>query len=359
MGESTPADSTAQASSAAAPHANAPKDRLGRGLSDLRISVTDRCNFRCDYCMPKELYADDHGFMPRADILSFEETARIARIAVQQLGVSKLRITGGEPLLRRDLPELVRMLARIDGVSDLTLTTNGYLLAEHARALADAGLQRITISLDALDPETFARMSGLGRALHRTLAGIAAAQAAGLHPIKLNCVVIRGQNEHAVEALARRFRGSPHVVRFIEYMDVGTRNGWDPALVVSADEILARVSRVGELVPIPDEPGRVAERYRYADGRGEVGVIASVTRPFCSGCSRGRLSADGRLITCLFAHEGVSLRDPLRAGVSDAELRDVIAGAWRRRDDRYSELRAELRRRAPSKRRLEMYQIGG
>jgi cyclic pyranopterin phosphate synthase len=336
------------------------RDRLGRPLRDLRISVTDRCNFRCGYCMPKEVFHDGYRFMPRAEILSFEEIARLARIAVCGLGVSKLRLTGGEPLLRRRLPELVSMLAAIDGVADLTLTTNGDLLAEHAQALADAGLQRVTVSLDALDAETFARMSGRGHDVNRTLAGIAAAEAVGLAPIKINCVVVRGQNEHAIEALAARFRGTPHVMRFIEYMDVGTLNRWSSKDVVSAEEIRARIERVSPIEPLaPAAPGEVAERFRYADGSGEVGIIAAVTRPFCGDCNRGRLSADGRLITCLFAEGGVSLRDALRAGASDAALLATMIETWRAREDRYSELRAELRGGGSGKRRLEMYQIGG
>jgi cyclic pyranopterin phosphate synthase len=335
-------------------------DRLGRSLHDLRISVTDRCNFRCGYCMPKEVFNDAYGFMPREAILSFEEIARVARIAVHELGVTKLRLTGGEPLLRRDLPTLVRMLAGIDGLRDLTLTTNGYLLAEQARALADAGLARVTVSLDALDQPTFALLSGQEREIERVLAGITAAEDAGLTPIKINCVVLRGKNEHAVEALARRFHGTPHIVRFIEFMDVGTLNHWQATQVVTADEIRALVSRVAPLEPIPPKvPGEVAERYRYLDGGGEVGIIASVTRPFCGSCNRGRLSADGRFLSCLFAESGLDLRELLRGGADDTTLRAAMIGSWRDRDDRYSEQRAELRKPERARRRLEMYQIGG
>jgi cyclic pyranopterin phosphate synthase len=349
-------------------------DRLGRELRELRVSVTDRCNFRCGYCMPRDVFHDGHRFMPREEILSFEEIARIVRVAVERLSVTKIRLTGGEPLLRRDLPELVRMLAAIDGLCDLTLTTNGHLLADHARALADAGLGRITVSLDALDEPTFAAMNGdAASSSERVLAGIAAAEAAGFRPIKINCVVIRGVNEHAVEALAQRFRGTGHIVRFIEYMDVGTLNRWDAAQVVSADEIRARVATVAPLDPLPASSGiapalrggtmavhagEVAERFRYRDGSGEIGIIASVTRPFCGGCSRARLSADGRLLTCLFASSGFDLRAPLRAGASDVELASTLAKLWEQRADRYSEQRAELREGAP-RRRLEMYQIGG
>jgi cyclic pyranopterin phosphate synthase len=334
------------------------RDLLGRPLRDLRISVTDRCNFRCDYCMPKEVFHDGYRFAPREDILRFEEITRIARLAVQGLGATKLRLTGGEPLLRRNLPELVQMLAAIDGVQDLTLTTNGHLLAEQAQALAAAGLHRVTVSLDALDPDTFARVSGGHGDVQRVLAGIAAAEAAGLSPIKINCVVLRGVNEHAIEALGHHFRHSKHVLRFIEFMDVGTLNRWDQTAVFGADEIRAQLARVAPLEPLPpSQPGEVATRLRYADGSGEVGIIASVSQPFCGDCNRGRLSADGRLLTCLFAASGLSVRDLLRGGASDDTLLHAMADAWRQRSDRYSELRAELGQHP--RRRLEMYQIGG
>ena len=336
-----------------------PRDQHGRGLRDLRISVTDRCNFRCGYCMPKEVFHDGYRFLPRQDVLSYEEIARIARVAVSTLGVQKLRVTGGEPLLRRDLPTLIEMLAAIDGVRNLALTTNGLLLAEQAGALARAGLRRATVSLDALDTETFQRMGGTSHTPARVLDGIAAATAAGLSRIKLNCVVIRGQNEHAIPELVERFRGTPHVVRFIEYMDVGTLNGWTREQVVGADEILARIAAVAPLEPALDERGgAVAERYRFRDGSGEVGVIASVTRPFCGDCQRARLAADGRFLTCLFGASGLQLRERLRTGATDDTLAQDMAAAWQRRDDRYSELRAPLADATP-KRRLEMYQVGG
>jgi cyclic pyranopterin phosphate synthase len=310
--------------------------------------------------MPREIFHDDYGFVPRKDILSFEEIRRLVSLAVEHHGVTKLRVTGGEPLLRRDLPRLVRMLAGIDGVLDVALTTNGHLLAEHADALADAGLKRVTISLDALDADTFTRMSGGVPGLARVLQGIDAAQNAGLSPLKLNCVVVRGMNEHAVEDLARRFHGTDTIVRFIEFMDVGTRNGWNQDAVVGADEIRARIERVAALEPLESSrPGEVAERYRYRDGGGEVGIIASVTRPFCGTCSRGRLSADGRLLTCLFSDNGVSLRDRLRSGASDPELAALMGEVWRTREDRYSESRAALDENIRTKRRLEMYQVGG
>jgi cyclic pyranopterin phosphate synthase len=335
-------------------------DRLGRPLQDLRISVTDRCNFRCGYCMPRDVYGEGYRFLGREKLLSFEEIARLTALAAQHLGVSKVRLTGGEPLLRRELPLLVRLLANIDAVTDLTLTTNGYLLAEHAQALSNAGLRRVTVSLDALDPVTFTRMNGVDGDVRRVLEGIEAAERAGLRPIKINCVVVRGINEHAIEALARYFRGTPHIVRFIEYMDVGTLNGWQPGEVFSAAEIRERIERVAGLEPLEaSEYGVVAERFGYRDGSGEVGIIASVTRPFCRTCSRARLSADGRLINCLFAASGLDLRERLRGGASDAELLESMSSAWRARDDRYSELRALLAADGRPRRRLEMYQIGG
>jgi cyclic pyranopterin phosphate synthase len=334
-------------------------DTLGRGLSDLRISVTDRCNFRCGYCMPREVFHDHYRFLPRRDLLSYEEIARVARIAVSVLGVRKLRVTGGEPLVRRDLPELIAMLAAIPGVADIALTTNGLLLAEQAAPLARAGLKRVTVSLDALDATTFQRMSGTSIDPARVLDGIAAADAAGLRPIKINCVVIRGQNEHAIRDLVRRFRGTPHVVRFIEYMDVGTINGWKAEDVLSADEIVARIDAVARCAPVPLADGRgVAERYRFVDGSGEVGVIASITRPFCGQCERARLTAEGRVLGCLFAGSGLDLRALLRTATSDDAIAAELSAFWRRRSDRYSEERAASTDALP-KRRLEMYQVGG
>jgi cyclic pyranopterin phosphate synthase len=341
-------------------------DSLGRPLRDLRISVTDRCNFRCGYCMPRDVYHDGYAFTPRAELLSFEEITRVTRLAVERLGAQKVRLTGGEPLLRRDLPQLVEKLARIEGVADLTLTTNGLLLAELAQPLASAGLMRITVSLDALDAPTFGKMAGLqgdpAPQLARVLAGIDAAQAAGLAPLKINCVVQRGLNEHSVEALARRFKGTPHVVRFIEYMDVGTLNDWSTEHVVPADEIHARIEHVGALEPIAQDThsGAVAERYRYRDGSGELGIIASVTRPFCGTCTRARLSADGRLLTCLFAASGQDIRALLRGGASDAAIGDALVEQWTQRNDRYSEQRSTILAGSTTvRRRLEMYQVGG
>ena len=331
-----------------------PIDRLARPMRDLRISVTDRCNFRCPYCMPAEVYGEKYRFLPKPELLSFEEIARLVRILVP-LGVEKIRITGGEPLLRHELPQLIERLACLEGVRDLTLTTNGFLLAGQARALADAGLRRITVSLDSHDDETFGRMNGRGYGTARVLEGIEAASEAGLRPIKINCVVQRGVNEHSIVPLAKRFKGTGHVVRFIEYMDVGTLNHWDPAEVVSAKEIVAAIDAVMPLAPLePAYAGEVAERWAYRDGSGEIGVIASVTQPFCRGCTRARLTIEGKLVTCLFAAGGRDLRGPLRSGASDAELREILADTRRRRSDRYSEQRAE--QRAHPQPRLEMHQ---
>jgi cyclic pyranopterin phosphate synthase len=334
-----------------------PKDRHGRFLRDLRISVTDRCNFRCPYCMPAEIYGGRYEFLPKSEILSYEEIARIARAAAG-LGVRKLRLTGGEPLLRADLCRLVATLAALEGVEDLSLTTNGHLLAGFAGALAEAGLRRVTVSLDSLDEQVFKSMSGRRFTTVSVLAGIDAAERAGLSPIKVNCVVRRGLNDGTLLALAERFRGTGHIVRFIEYMDVGNLNGWDEGQVVSAAEILERIGSRYPLEPVPaGYPGEVATRYRYADGAGEIGVIASVTRPFCSACTRARLTPEGRLVTCLFASGGTDLRAPLRAGISDEELRGLLRGIWSRREDRYSEERAESTQHHD--RKIEMHRLGG
>ena len=330
-------------------------DTLGRPMRDLRISVTDRCNFRCRYCMPREVFGADFQFLPRDEILSFEEITRLARIVVGQ-GVRKVRLTGGEPLLRSDLPSLVRMLAAIDGI-DIALTTNGSLLAQQARALADAGLRRLTVSLDTLDDAVFRAMNDADFPVSRVLEGIEAAAAAGLRPVKINAVVRRGTNEHTVVDLARYAREAGHIVRFIEYMDVGHTNGWRLDDVVPGEEIVARISDAMPLVAeAPQYRGEVAKRWRYADGAGEVGVITSVTQPFCGDCTRARLSAEGSLYTCLFATQGVDLRGPMREGASDDELAAIIAGRWTARDDRYSELRSSRTRDLP---RIEMSYIGG
>ena len=335
------------------------RDSFGRPIRDLRISVTDRCNFRCPYCMPAEIYGEKYVFLPRAELLTFEEIARLTRLFAD-LGVTKVRLTGGEPLVRNGLENLVGLLSRIDGVDDLTLTTNGYLLAQNAQALKDAGLQRITVSLDSLNEEVFKEMNGRNYGTGRVLEGINKADSVGLHPIKINAVVQRGVNDHTIVDLARYFKGTGHVVRFIEYMDVGNLNGWKLDQVVPADEIVERINAEMPLEPVEQNyRGEVALRYRYVDGGGEIGIIASVTRPFCGDCTRARLSTDGKLFTCLFASHGTDLRGPMRDGATDADLRDLITGIWGRREDRYSELRASATSQDDGARKIEMYQIGG
>src|SRR5438093_4036231 len=314
-------------------------DTLGRPLRDLRISVTDRCNFRCVYCMPSEVFGRDYRFMDRKELLTFEEIERVARAFVAH-GVEKIRITGGEPLVRRDLERLVERLATIDGL-DLTLTTNGSLLPQKAQALADAGLRRVTVSLDSLDDATFRAMNDVDFPVSRVLDGIDAASAAGL-PVKVNTVVKRGVNEGSVVELARFFKGSGRILRFIEYMDVGATNGWRLDDVVPAEEIIAAIDAELPLEPLePNYRGEVAQRWRYRDGEGEIGVIASVTQPFCGDCTRARISAEGRLYTCLFALKGHDLRALVRGGASDEELAEEISRVWAQRADRYSELRTE------------------
>jgi cyclic pyranopterin phosphate synthase len=333
-----------------------PVDRLGRRLRDLRVSVTDRCNFRCPYCMPKEVFGRGYKFLPRAEILSFEEITRVVAAAAS-LGVTKVRLTGGEPLLRRDLDVLVAMLCEVDGITDLALTTNGALLAGKADRLRAAGLARVTVSLDSLDEAVFASMNDVGMPVGRVLDGIAAAVDAGFSPVKLNTVVKRGVNDDGIVELAQFARERGLVARFIEYMDVGTTNGWRLDDVVPAAEIVRRIDAVLPLEPAEASyRGEVARRWRYRDGSGEVGVIASVTQPFCSDCTRARLSTDGKLYTCLFAGAGHDLRALLRAGTSDEALRETLAKIWTGRADRYSEQRATLT--APT-RRIEMSYIGG
>jgi cyclic pyranopterin phosphate synthase len=332
-------------------------DTQGRPIRDLRISVTDRCNFRCTYCMPAEIYGERYEFLPKPEILTFEEITRLARIFVQ-LGAVKVRLTGGEPLVRNDLEKLVAMLARIEGVQDLTLTTNGYLLAQEAQALKAAGLHRVTVSLDTLDDAIFGQMNGRGFGITRVLEGIAKAAEAGLTPVKINAVVKRGVNDHTIVDLARSFKGTGHILRFIEYMDVGNRNGWRLDHVVPADEMAARIHAELPLEPLEASyRGEVSLRYRYADGGGEIGFIASVTKPFCGDCTRVRLSPEGKVYTCLFAGIGQDLKKPLRAGASDEDLERLIARQWRARDDRYSEIRASLT--GPQPHKVEMYAIGG
>ncbi|MFH1104892.1 MAG: GTP 3',8-cyclase MoaA [Actinomycetota bacterium] len=333
-----------------------PRDTLGRPLHDLRISVTDRCNFRCTYCMPKEVFGRDHEFLARELLLSFEEMTRLTRLFAG-LGVHKVRLTGGEPLLRKDVEQLVAMLAAIDGVEDLTLTTNGSLLERKAAALAAAGLDRVTVSLDSLDDATFMKMNDVGFPVAKVLDAIEAAATAGLGPVKVNVVVKRGVNDHEVVALARHFKTTPHIVRFIEYMDVGHTNGWRLDDVVPAADVIAAISAVMPLEPVaPNYPGEVATRYRYIDGSGEIGVIASVTRPFCGGCTRARLSAEGSLYTCLFATGGHDLRAMLRDGADDDAITEAISSLWGRRVDRYSEIRSAA---TAGWEKVEMSYIGG
>ena len=342
-------------------------DALGRELRDLRISVTDRCNFRCGYCMPKELFGKDYAFLPHSSLLSFEEITRVTRAFIAH-GVTKLRLTGGEPLLRKNVEELVAQLSRLrtpDGRPlDLTLTTNGSLLARKAQALKDAGLQRVTVSLDALDDAVFRRMNDVDFPVADVLHSIDRAMDAGLGPVKINMVVKRGTNDHEIVRMARHFRGTGAVLRFIEYMDVGASNGWRMDEVLPSKDVIARLQAEFALEPLQAQAvGETAQRWRYADGQGEVGVISSVTQAFCRDCNRARLSTEGKLFLCLFATHGYDLRALLRGGASDAQIAAAIAPIWQRRDDRYSELRSLLPRehdaRTTTPRRVEMHYIGG
>lgn len=333
------------------------RDKFGRPLRDLRISVTDRCNFRCTYCMPAEIFGDSYKFLPKSDLLTFEEISRLTRILVG-LGIVKVRLTGGEPLVREQVEVLVAQLARLEGVEDLTMTTNGYLLPQKAQLLKEAGLQRVTVSLDSLDDTVFRRMNGNHAGVQRVLDGIEAAERAGLSPIKINAVVQRGVNDHTVVDLARFCKERGWIVRFIEYMDVGNLNGWRMDDVVPADEIVAMIDAEMPLEPIESNyKGEVAERYRYRDGGGEIGIIASVTKPFCGTCTRMRLSPEGRIYTCLFATKGTDLRGPMRDGATDEELERLILSVWGGRVDRYSEERFD--QTEPRERKVEMYHIGG
>ena len=330
-------------------------DSRGRAVKDLRISVTDRCNFRCVYCMPKAVFNNDYRFLPRQSLLSFEEITRLARIFAAH-GVSKIRLTGGEPLLRRNLERLVASLAEIPGM-EVTLTTNGVLLPQKAAALKAAGLARVTVSLDSLDDTTFRAMNDMDVPVSDVLAGIAAAEAAGLAPLKVNMVVKRGLNDHEIVPMARHFRGSGHILRFIEFMDVGSSNGWRMDDVVPSAEVVRRIHEAFPLEAIDaNYPGEVAERWRYTDGGGEIGVISSVTQAFCSSCTRARLSTEGSLYTCLFAQQGHDLQSLLRQGRSDAELSAVIGRLWQQRGDRYSEIRTA---ETAALRKIEMSYIGG
>jgi len=334
------------------------RDSLQRPLRDLRLSVTDKCNFRCPYCMPADVYGDDYQFSPKAEILTFEEIQRLTRLFVG-LGAEKIRITGGEPLIRKDLPHLIRELKEISGVKDITLTTNGWFLAEQATTLKEAGLERITVSLDSLDDGIFGAMNGRGYGPQRVLDGIAAALDAGLTPLKINMVVKRNENMADIVRIAGRFRNTGVIVRYIEFMDVGTRNGWRMDEVVPSAEVVEAIHARWPLEPVErNYVGEVAARYRYLDGAGEIGVISSITQPFCGDCTRARLTTNGQLFTCLFATEGLDLRGPMREGASDGDLLALITGQWRARQDRYSEIRTE-HTNMPGRRRVEMYQVGG
>ena len=334
---------------------HSPTDTFGRPLRDLRISVTDRCNFRCPYCMPAEIYGERYQFLPKQEVLTFEEIARLANIFAE-LGVTKFRITGGEPLVRAGLPNLIAMLCKIPRIEDVALTTNGFLLAQNAKALKEAGLKRITVSLDSLNTETYNRMSGVKHGLGPVMAGIEAATKEGLTPIKINAVVQKGVNGDEVTDIASHFRGTGHILRFIEFMDVGNINGWRPESVLTGKEIVEMLNEKFPLEPsAPNYVGEVARRYRYKDGKGEIGIISSVSQPFCRACTRARLTTNGQLVTCLFASSGTDLKSPLRLGASDQDLRGMIEGVWRRRSDRYSEIRSQDK----SSPKIEMYQLGG
>jgi len=334
-------------------------DALGRPLHDLRISLLDRCNFRCPYCMPETEFHENFEFLRKHQLLRHDEILQIASVAVS-LGVSKLRLTGGEPLLDKKVHELIGGLSKLDGVDDLAMTTNAMLLGPAAGRLAEAGLNRVTISLDSLDPQIFHAMSGGRGNLDKVLHGIEAAERAGLTPIKINVVVQRGINDHTILDLLKHFRGSGHIVRLIEYMDVGNRNGWKMDQVVPSRELLGMIKQRWPLEPVGrNYPGEVAQRYHFVDGQGEIGFISSVTEPFCGACSRARLAADGVLYPCLFATMGISLREPLRNGADEAELRDIMARIWLQRADRYSELRRPEVAESHALSKVEMYRIGG
>lgn len=335
------------------------RDQLGRPIHDLRISVMDRCNFRCPYCMPHSTFHERYRFLKSAERLTFEEIVRLARLATS-LGVRKVRLTGGEPLLRSGLPDLVAELSTLEGIHDLALTTNGVLLAQHAAELKGNGLHRVTVSLDSLDEAVFTEMSGGFGGLGEVIEGIEAALSVGLNPVKVNAVVQRGRNDHTVLDLLERFRGTGVTVRLIEFMDVGNRNAWEPGMVVPSAELLARVRARWPVTATQGQyRGEVAERYVYDDGAGEIGFVSSVSAPFCGDCHRARLSSEGVLYTCLFATQGIDLRSPLRAGATDAELLEMLRNAWAQRTDRYSELRQELRRREEPLVKVEMHYIGG
>ncbi len=331
-------------------------DRFDRPFRDLRISVTDRCNFRCTYCMPAEIFGEKYQFLPKAKLLTFEEITRLAQLLIG-LGAVKIRLTGGEPLVRNNVEQLVSMLSKLPGLKDLTMTTNGYLLPQKAQLLKDAGLDRISISLDSLDEETFKVMNGRGFSTNKVIDGISAAEEAGFSPLKINSVVQRNVNDSSILDMARYFKERGHTVRFIEYMDVGNRNGWKLDQVGPAEEIVSKIDAEMPLEPINNNyRGEVASRYKYKDGSGEIGIISSVTNPFCGDCTRLRLSPEGRIVTCLFASLGTDLLSPIRAGASDNELTNIVTDVWRARSDRSSEQRSSMTERTE---KVEMYHIGG
>ena len=333
-----------------------PLDKLSRPLRDLRVSVTDRCNFRCPYCMPAEIYGERYEFLPRNDLLTFEEITRIVKLSTQ-LGVKKVRLTGGEPLVRQDVVELVSMIANLDGIEDFAMTTNAYLLSWMAESLKKAGLQRITVSLDSIDDEVFKKMNGRGFGTAKVIDGIAAAKEAGLDPIKINAVVQKGINDNTLVELASWCRDNGYTPRFIEYMDVGTLNDWKLDEVLPASEIVKIIEGEFSVTPIESSyRGEVAKRYRYKDGKGEFGVISSVTQPFCGDCTRLRLSPEGQIVTCLFADGGTDLRGPMRSNIPDEELLNIMSGTWSNREDRYSEIRTSM---TSPRKKVEMYHIGG
>ena len=359
IGQNTPMDSQTIPQQLQKAEASETRDALGRPLHDLRISLLDRCNFRCPYCMPETEFHADYEFLKRSQRLTHEEMLKVARVATR-LGVSKIRLTGGEPLLDKKLPQLVASIASLPGVDDLALTTNAMLLAPIAGRLAEAGLHRVTISLDSLDEQVFKEMSGGRGDLGKVLAGIEAAERAGLSPIKINAVVERDVNDHTVLDLLDHFRGSGYIVRLIEYMDVGNRNGWRVEQVVPSKELLGIIQERWPLTAVDrNYMGEVARRYEYVDGKGEIGFISSVTEPFCGSCSRARLSADGVLYTCLFATQGTDLREPIRNGADDDELGDILSRIWLQRADRYSELRRPDVAEHHALSKVEMYRIGG
>ena len=333
-----------------------PLDKLSRPLRDLRVSVTDRCNFRCPYCMPAEIYGERYEFLPRNDLLTFEEITRIVKLSTQ-LGVKKVRLTGGEPLVRQDVVELVSMIANLDGIEDFAMTTNAYLLSGMAESLKKAGLQRITVSLDSIDDEVFKKMNGRGFGTAKVIDGIAAAKEAGLDPIKINAVVQKGINDNTLVELASWCRDNGYTPRFIEYMDVGTLNDWKLDEVLPASEIVKIIEGEFSVTPIESSyRGEVAKRYRYKDGKGEFGVISSVTQPFCGDCTRLRLSPEGQIVTCLFADGGTDLRGPMRSNIPDEELLNIMSGTWSNREDGYSEIRTSM---TSPRKKVEMYHIGG